>query len=134
MLGRGSGTCGRTRNFWSDEVWALFGLEPHSCRPSYEAWRLAIHPDDRADAERAVQEAASKGTELNTEWRSNDGNGSARWLMSRGRPVRDGAGKVMRYTGIVMDITDRKKIEVPCETVNRGIGRFSTLHRSASTW
>ena len=99
-------------NFWSDEVWALFGLEPHSCRPSYEAWRLAIHPDDRAEAERAVQEAASRGTGLNIEWRSNDGNGRARWLMSRGRPVRDSTGKVMRYTGIVMDITDRKRMEL----------------------
>ena len=23
-------------NFWSDEVWALYGLEPHSCEPSHE--------------------------------------------------------------------------------------------------
>lgn len=35
---------GTNENFWSDELWALYGLEPHSCEPSYEAWRQTI-PD-----------------------------------------------------------------------------------------
>jgi len=34
-------------NVWSDEVWALFGLPPNSCPPTYEAWVNAVHPDDR---------------------------------------------------------------------------------------
>ena len=34
-------------NFWSEELWKLYGLEPNSCKPSYETWRQTIHPDDR---------------------------------------------------------------------------------------
>jgi PAS domain S-box-containing protein len=98
-------------NFWSEELWGLYGLEPYSCEPSYEAWLQTIHPDDRADAEQAVNEAASKGLELNVEWRTNVGVGGPRWLMSRGRPLRDATNQMLRYIGTVMDISERKAAE-----------------------
>jgi PAS domain S-box-containing protein len=98
-------------NFWSEELFKLYGLEPHSCEPSYEAWRETIHPEDRLDTERAVKEAASRGTELNTEWRVRASDGTERWLMSRGRPVSDEEGRAVSFVGIVMDITERKGAE-----------------------
>lgn len=98
-------------NYWSDELWELYGLEPHSCDPSYEAWVRTVHPEDREAAEKAVQDAAARGTELNAEWRVSDRKGSERWLMSRGRLVRDYRGQMVRYIGIVLDITDRKRVE-----------------------
>jgi len=99
------------QNAWSDELWPLYGLELHSCEPSYEAWRQAIHPDDRASAERTVQEAARNGTELNAEWRVIHPDGSEHWLMSRGKPVFDPQGQVIRYIGVVIDITRRRLAE-----------------------
>ncbi len=99
-------------NSWSEELWRLYGLEPHSCDPSYEAWRQIVHPDDRAMVEHVVQETASTGAELNAEWRVHDREeGSERWLMSRGRPLRDEDGQLARYIGIVIDITERKRSE-----------------------
>jgi len=98
-------------NIWSEELWRLYGLEPGSCEPSYDAWRQTIHPDDRARAEQAVTDAAMNEAELNIEYRVVDRDGSHRWLMSRGRPVRDGKGRVVRYNGIVMDVTKRKQAE-----------------------
>lgn len=99
-------------NFWSDEVWPLYGLEPHSCEPSYENWRQTVVPEDRARAEEMMLEAARQGTVLNTEWRVRKRDGSLRWLMSRGQPVRDDAGQIVRYMGIVVDITARKVAEL----------------------
>ena len=98
-------------NFWSEEVWKLYGLEPNRYEASYETWRQTIHPDDRPKAENAVQEAARNGAELNAEWRVRDRDGAERWLMSRGQPLRDPNGQTVRYIGIVLDITDRKKAE-----------------------
>ncbi len=102
-------------NIWSDELWTLYGLEPHSCVPSYETWQQTIHPDDRENAEKKVQEAALKSIELNAEWRVVDSDGSIRWLMSRGRPLRDANGKAIRFIGIVLDITERKQFEAERE-------------------
>ena len=98
-------------NSWSDELWKLYGLEPHSCVPSYEAWRQTIHPDDRENTEKKIQEAAHEGSELNVEWRVVDRDGAVRWLISRGSPFRDVNGKVVRFSGIVLDITERKRAE-----------------------
>jgi PAS domain S-box-containing protein len=99
------------QNYWSEEVWPLYGLTPQSCVPSYEAWRQSVHPEDRARAAAAVNEAASHGAELNVEWRLNDPAGRERWLMSRGQPQRGEDGRVERYLGIVVDITERKRAE-----------------------
>ena len=104
-------------NFWSEELWPLYGMEPHSCEPSYDAWRRTIHPDDRAMAERVVQEAASTGAELSAEWRTQDSTGAERWLMSRGRPVSDERGQTERYIGICIDITERKRAEQEKESL-----------------
>jgi len=98
-------------NIWSEELWKLYGLDPHDCEPTYETWRQTIHPDDRAKTEQIVQEAATLGAELNAEWRVRDRDGSIRWLMSRGQPQHDVEGRPMRYIGIVVDITGRKRAE-----------------------
>jgi PAS domain S-box-containing protein len=99
------------QNVWSEGCFKAYGLEPNSVEPSYEAWRRLIHPDDVARAERAVEEAARRGTELELEYRLRTGDGTERWILARGRPLRDAAGQAVRYTGIVVDITDRRRAE-----------------------
>lgn len=100
------------RNVWSDELWGLYGLPLRSCEPSYAAWRRTVHPDDVNRLEKALQEVVRDGGELALEWRVSEPSGGTRWLMSRGRPHRDEGGQVVRYAGVVIDITDRKQAEV----------------------
>ncbi len=100
------------RNVWSEELWSLYGLAPHSCEPSYAAWLATILPEDRNRAERAVRDAARQGATLQAEWRVKHADGTERWLMSRGQPLRNGQGRIARYLGIVIDITERKQAEL----------------------
>ncbi|MCX6622421.1 MAG: PAS domain S-box protein [Acidobacteria bacterium] len=112
---------GTGKNYWSDELWELYGVEPHSCEPSYEAWLQTIWPEDRISVARAVHEAALDGAELNAEWRVPDGKGRTRWLMSRGQPVRGASGQVASYIGIVLDITGRKRTEAALRELNASL-------------
>jgi len=98
-------------NIWSSELWPLYGLEPYGCEPSYEEWRKIVHPDDRDRTEQTIQEAVRRGEPFSVEWRAHVATGPERWLMSRGRPLQDGDHRVERYLGIVMDITERKRVE-----------------------
>jgi PAS domain S-box-containing protein len=98
-------------NIWSEEIWPLYGLEPHSIPPSYEGWQQTLHPDDRSRVEQAVRAAVRAEREFELEWRVNAPSGPLRWLLARGRPLRDANGQVTRYLGIVMDITARRQAE-----------------------
>jgi PAS domain S-box-containing protein len=98
-------------NVWSEELWKLYGLEPHSCRPTYEAWLGMIHPDDRERAGQVVREAASTGSKLSVEFRLSPSPGGVRWILARGRPLPDGLERPQRFIGLALDITQRKLAE-----------------------
>jgi PAS domain S-box-containing protein len=98
-------------NIWSDETWLLYGLEKGDRNPSFELWTNTIHPEDREMAIHTASSAADNETELNVEYRVCYYNGSYRWLMSRGKPLYDKHGRVDRYIGTIIDITERKEIE-----------------------
>jgi PAS domain S-box-containing protein len=112
-------------NVWSDELWHLYGLEPHSRIPSYEVWREIMHPDDRANAEQVVSEVACTGNELTIEFRVPRSVGPERWLLARGRSLRDAAGQPMRFVGIVLDITARKQAEDALRARERDLRHFA---------
>ncbi len=113
------------QNIWSEELWKLYGLDPHSCVPSYEAWQQIMHPDDRQRAHLVASQAARTGVELNVEFRVPRGNGGARWLMSRGSPLRDAGGRVTRFVGIAVDITERRLAEEILRESEQNLKRFA---------
>jgi PAS domain S-box-containing protein len=112
---------------WSEELWTLYGMEPSRRKPSKETWGEAIHPDDRAVTEQSLEQAARDGTELDIEFRVAAADGAVRWLMAKGRPLRDPAGRMVRYVGIVLDITRRQEAE---EALRESEAQFRTLANS----
>ena len=105
-------------NAWSPEIWGLYDLEPGGREPSFALWLESVHPDDRERLTAAVQTTTTAGADLDIEWRVHTGDGSPRWLMSRGRAVHDADGRVVRYSGIVIDITRRKTAEAEILRLN----------------
>jgi PAS domain S-box-containing protein len=98
-------------NIWSEQIWSLYGLDRKSVQPSYDGWRRAVHPADLPAMETAVQQSLAHGEDIAIEWRTARPAGQERWLLSVGRPVLDARRRVMRYRGIVLDITGRKALE-----------------------
>src|SRR5581483_7473894 len=93
------------QNVWSEHVWRLYGVEPNSSEPTFESWRQLIYEEDRARTEQVLAEAARTGTEVNVEFRALGPNGVPRWLLSRAQPLRDAKTGLVRFAGIVVDIT-----------------------------
>ena len=113
-------------NKWTDEIWELYGLEKYSCEASYESWKNSIIEDDRERIELEITEASKKGIPFRIEWRVRHSDGTLYWLMSRGIPFVDNDGKVSRYVGIVIDITDLKEAE---QRKNESEERFRRLFK-----
>ena len=72
-------------------------------------WLELMHPDDRHNVEPLVA-ALNAGKSFVNEYRIVDRNGQVRWLRDRAFPTLEN-GKLVRITGGVQDITERKGLE-----------------------
>ena len=115
---------------FSDEVWKLYGLKPNSHENGYDAWISTIIPEDREAVEQTVQEALKTNGEYSCRWRVLNPDGTFRWLQSKGSPVKDSKGEIVRYAGLVLDITDQKKKE---DALAKSEQRFTTLFEKHSS-
>ena len=95
---------------WSDEIYRIFGRDPATFLPSYENFFACVHPDDHALVK------ASEAQSLRLGWHSVDHrvvqpDGEIRWVHEEAQMERDAAGEPLRLTGVVQDITARKRVE-----------------------
>ena len=107
-----------------EEIWG------RSCESLYkrpQSWLEAIHPEDRKRVTAALEKQASTG-EFDEEFRIVRPDGSVRWVLDRGFPIRDKAGQVYRIVGIVQNISERKRAE---QALQESEERFRDLYESA---
>ncbi len=96
--------------FWSDRIGPLFGYPEGELRTSYENFIEAVHPDDRAKVETAIQDCFD-GEDYRVDHRIVRPDGAVRWMSESGDVLRDETGKPVRMLGVVQDITERVENE-----------------------
>jgi PAS domain S-box-containing protein len=74
-------------------------------------WLDAIHPDDRAYAERQWREAVAARAPVDAEFSIRSAEGGWRWTNVRAAPVLDDAGRIEKWAGMNIDIDARKSAE-----------------------
>jgi len=74
-------------------------------------WQAAIHPDDLERHADKWTEAVATGQPHENEVRFRCSDGQYRWHLDRGVPLRDEAGNIVKWYGVVTDIEDRKRAE-----------------------
>ncbi len=116
-------------NFWSKEIWALYKLTPNIEKPCYDAWLETVHPDDRKKTRETVAKAVENESALYVEYRLNERHGKDRWVLSRAQPIKDSQGKVERYIGVLIDISEYKQAE---EAQKLAINRFKLLSETTA--
>src|SRR5712664_124145 len=76
-----------------------------------EGWQSMLHPDDREGVLKAWHESVANGAPYEQEERHRGVDGTYRWFLARGLPLRDGEGRIVRWYGTNTDIEDRKQAE-----------------------
>jgi formate hydrogenlyase transcriptional activator len=76
-----------------------------------DAWQKMLHPDDRARVLEAWKESVRSGTPYEQEERHRQADGEYRWALSRGLPLRDKRGQIVRWFGSNTDIENQKRAE-----------------------
>jgi len=71
----------------------------------------AVHPADLPRVNAAWQHAVETGEPYEFEHRIRRSDGGYRWFQSRGLPLRDGDGRIVRWYNLLTDIHARKETE-----------------------
>ena len=74
-------------------------------------WIAFIHPDDQARVLALWKSTIEAGDSFDVEHRLRRSDGVHRWFNSRGTPMRDAKGRVVRWYALLTDIDDRKSAE-----------------------
>ncbi|MCB0084478.1 MAG: PAS domain S-box protein [Caldilineaceae bacterium] len=98
------------KTYWSPEFYALYGISPQT-DPNLETWMAVIHPHDQARIEMRLQEVLAGNDEWNEEYRILHAQRGERWLLAVGQVSCDDDGQPVRFTGLNLDITERKETD-----------------------
>jgi two-component system NtrC family sensor kinase len=75
-------------------------------------WNELVHPEDFPRHRAALRDCFRGITpRLDCEYRVRHGDGAYRWIEDRAVPVRNAAGRAVRLTGAITDISERKAID-----------------------
>ncbi len=97
--------------FWTDGYRRLFDY-PLQEKPSREKWMEGIHPEDREQVTRTMDDLFGRSLQhWSMEYRICTASGRTRWIASHGHVYYDAGGRPKRMVGIDLDITARRLAE-----------------------
>ncbi|MEN9904554.1 MAG: hypothetical protein RLZZ555_1119 [Pseudomonadota bacterium] len=112
---------------WSDEMMRLFGLDPRLDRGGYEAWVSRLHPEDRQRCEESLAAAITDNHPFILNYRIVLPSGELRWIDASGHASYDADGKPVHISGLCIDATQRRQVELERERYLRFFESSSDL-------
>ncbi len=121
---------------FSERSRQMFGIPPDT-KLTYETYLNGVHPDDRHIVHETVARVRQPGStgRFDIEYRTiGVADGRERWVAERGQALLDSSGRVTRFIGTMLEITDRKNAEIQlqrakneAEEANRAKDRFLAM-------
>ena len=102
---------GREAVYLSDEWYRIYDFNPQEGAPPWAARLERVHPEDRARWQSTIDQAMEKKSHYEIEFRILLPSGTVKHIHTVGRPVTNASGELVKFIGISMDVTERKRIE-----------------------
>ncbi|TAU81233.1 PAS domain-containing protein [Rhizobium leguminosarum] len=71
----------------------------------------AVHPDDAAGLEQALNHSFATGERFSSQYRLRRADGVYRWVKGSAEPLRDQSGRIVQWYGLSHDIDDQLRVE-----------------------
>ncbi len=102
---------------WSDEIFRIFELPP-DFKPQPGSKYPFVAPEFLDEVIEAQRQAVEEGVPYETTFSITTQKGNKRWVTSKGVPMKDKTGRVVKLNGVFLDITDSKIKEISLEQIN----------------
>jgi PAS domain S-box-containing protein len=90
----------------------MLGYDDHEIEADFNGWKKLWHPDDVVTVENAIKDYMQGITDkYEIEHRLKNKNGEYQWIFAKGTIQKNELGEAVRWLGINIDITQRKKLE-----------------------
>src|SRR6202521_4805637 len=96
---------------WDEGQYQIFGVDPHTFRVTPATVQGLLHPDDVDKLRMAMAQLAKGARSHEAEFRINRPDGETRWCVGTAAATVDREGRVVRVSGVTVDITERKRAE-----------------------
>ena len=97
---------------WSDQIYRIFEIDPENFGASYDAFRNAIHPDDREMVNEAYTESVNRKIPYDIVHRLLMKDGRVKYVNEKCETYYGEDGKPLRSVGTVHDITEQKIADI----------------------
>ena len=101
----------KNESLWSDEIYRIAGFDPSGEPLTDEIVRSMVHPDDLARLEAREGRARQRREPYSIDYRMIRPDGEARTVHETCEPAFDESGEVVRLSGTMQDITERRHAE-----------------------
>ncbi|MBN1360133.1 MAG: PAS domain S-box protein [Sedimentisphaerales bacterium] len=108
-------------SIWSEALYEMLGLDPAHTVASSQTLYEYVHPEDRPALERLTTKVIDSGTDFQAEFRVVRADAQELWLASRGKVIRDQAGRAVRMMGVIYDVSQRKEMEAELRRLNASL-------------
>ena len=96
---------------WDEGQYRIFGVDPRSFVATPASVQALLHPDDVDELRKAIAQFAKGVTSYEAEFRIKRPDGEIRWCVGTAAATVDNGGRVVRVSGVTVDITERKQAE-----------------------
>lgn len=103
----------------SEEWLRIYGFDPHNGLLDWEERLQRIHPDDRSMWEATIEKAIEEKSDYEVEFRILLPDGTVKCIHTVGHPVFDASETLVKFIGVSMDVTERKRAEEQNEKLRR---------------
>lgn len=111
--------------WWNQRFTEILGVEVPEEERSFHTVNKYIHPDDRHLLPEALEAHLEQDKDFTVEYRIIRPSGEIRYVLSKGKGIKDELGNVQMISGTLTDFTDRRQVDENLRTKNEQLTRIN---------
>jgi len=117
-----------TTKYISPQIKSMLGFTPDDYKANPDIWRWQLHPEDSKRVLNEIAQSHQSNEPLDSEYRMLTRHKNVIWVHDKAEVLRDEAGNPLLLQGVMVDITERKRVELELDRANQTLLLLSKVN------